>query len=304
MKHNLSLFFLLIHSTLSFHGPLNYQDQQHWPNHCSLGTHQSPIDLPLPSSCIQSPNYISINQIQYTPLTNKHLEYAHEYTFQLDTSQNGYISISIHNQTFQYNLTNIHFHLNSEHSINGNLFSTEMHLVHTLAPSSQTSSYENEYNKYLVVAIIFEPSSNARNNSFFETVDFNTRSNIPLLKWNSFLTERNNFYYYHGSLTTPGCDEQVNWIVIDKIYTISQEQFDIFKMYISSIYPKGNNRNVHPLNGRNVFYIIRKKEGYGAIYIVAGIFGIVCLLYGVFWIYRKCRKDNVMTLNELDNINV
>jgi carbonic anhydrase len=46
--------------------------------------------------------------------------------------------------------------------------------------------------------------------------DLTIRSFIP-----SSLT---NYYYYEGSLTTPFCDEVVQWVLIDKTLKISEEQ--------------------------------------------------------------------------------
>ena len=42
-------------------------------------------------------------------------------------------------------------------------------------------------------------------------------------------TDVSGFYSYSGSLTTPGCDEIVNWTVFTSKLSISQNQIDKFK---------------------------------------------------------------------------
>ena len=43
------------------------------------------------------------------------------------------------------------------------------------------------------------------------------------------------YYYYKGSLTTPGCNEVVNWIVLEKTVPISESQVRIYT-YVDLIY--------------------------------------------------------------------
>ena len=292
MKYILSTVYALslIQLTLCFHGPLNYDDQSHWPDLCSTGTHQSPINLPPQNECIQSSTYFSFKQHHYTPLNNKHLEYVNEYTFQLDASDNGYIEVVIHNKTYKYKIDNIHFHLHSEHTFNDKLFSSEMHLVHILDPSLQSclTEEEYEYNKYLVIGVIFEPKEGNAVNPFFQELNFNSLSNINNLKWNFFLNDNSNLYYYHGSLTTPNCAEKVNWIIIDKTYPITQEQFNTFKTYLGNTYQHGNNRRIQSQNGRNIYYIIRSKDNSTtALYIMCIVILAISVLYAMIWCYHK-----------------
>ena len=65
-----------------------------------------------------------------------------------------------------------------------------------------------------------------------------------------------NFYYYEGSLTTPGCNEIVNWFVVDAPIQVSTKQMVKFQnawaKNISFAGGNGNNREVMPLNGREV----------------------------------------------------
>ena len=56
------------------------------------------------------------------------------------------------------------------------------------------------------------------------------------------------FYHYKGSLTTPTCDEIVNWFVLKDIQECNQAQFDTITSMLHSNY-----RHTQKLNGRKVF---------------------------------------------------
>lgn len=61
------------------------------------------------------------------------------------------------------------------------------------------------------------------------------------------LTNTAAYYTYPGSLTTPPCDENVTWIVLEQPAQMSQEQFKAFKGIL------GNNfRPIQELNGRKI----------------------------------------------------
>lgn len=54
------------------------------------------------------------------------------------------------------------------------------------------------------------------------------------------------YYHYQGSLTTPGCDETVNWILFKSILPMSKAQKTILESYYDHNFEfaagKGNNR--------------------------------------------------------------
>ena len=72
-----------------------------------------------------------------------------------------------------------------------------------------------------------------------------------------FLLPKNkseDFYFYNGSLTTPGCNEGLNWHVFTDTIPISKEQLVMLRSVVSSQSEKisENYRFIQPLNDRKV----------------------------------------------------
>jgi carbonic anhydrase len=70
--------------------------------------------------------------------------------------------------------------------------------------------------------------------------------------------EKKNMYHYDGSLTTPGCSEIVEWIVLDNLQNISPKQLATFTKKWAGDYSygrgNGNARVTQPINGRTIYY--------------------------------------------------
>ena len=72
---------------------------------------------------------------------------------------------------------------------------------------------------------------------------------LPLNKFMQDATQE--YYHYTGSLTTPDCNEIVNWIILKTPYSCNQAQLNSISTKIPSSY-----RNVKPLNERTVYSAI------------------------------------------------
>ena len=62
-----------------------------------------------------------------------------------------------------------------------------------------------------------------------------------------------NFFFYVGSLTTPPCTEDVQWIISDEIRCIGKDQYLVLqKMAFENEGERDNHRALQQLNGRMI----------------------------------------------------
>jgi carbonic anhydrase len=239
----LILLFQLIFS-------LDYSDQKGttWPNVCQSGTIQSPINIQT-SNVVDDKSVFSFKSIDYSTIASTSVTYQHEYSVSTPTLDNGNIKVKINGTEFTYKIANIHFHLNSEHTIDGNLYDMEMHVVH------ENTNSDDKNNLHMVIGYIFEAKENYDDNDFLNSIGFNTGDTVSKVKVKD-IVKKEKVYYYKGSLTTPPCTEDVNWVVVKNIKKMSTTQFNKFKEYViklNSAYARGNNRQTYSLNERKVY---------------------------------------------------
>merc|ERR1719311_792338 len=154
----------------------------------------------------------------------------------------------------EYKVKQLHFHMPSEHEINGKLAAGEIHIVHQRKGSNGTDDLA-------VVAILLETSESFKNElAFLKNLGFGAHlpkenEKVRLggpVNLNVFSQRyANGFWHYRGSLTTPPCSQTVHWYVLQQAASVTPEMVDSFK----AIFPSPqNNRPVQPLNGRQVVY--------------------------------------------------
>merc|ERR1719284_1209459 len=146
----------------------------------------------------------------------------------------------------KYDLQQFHFHAPSEHTVDGKVFDAEAHFVH----------FSEETQEYTVLGVLMdaeEDSDNAFLSEFWENeveivdgvnkkvekegldgVEEELRHEnelAPTMKFPSpidpydfFMPANRSYYMYQGSLTTPNCGMNVNWVVFDEHAVISQKQ--------------------------------------------------------------------------------
>ncbi|KAE8668430.1 hypothetical protein F3Y22_tig00112339pilonHSYRG00115 [Hibiscus syriacus] len=145
-----------------------------------------------------------------------------------------------------YALKQVHWHLPSEHRIDGQQFAAELHMVHR-APDNSTA----------VVAVLYQ-EANAADPFICRLMGGLNKlgkenSEVPLGNMNiNELSRRSRKYYrYVGSLTTPPCMEDVHWSILGKVMSISKEQIAAMDSPLNADC-KRNARPCQPLNGREV----------------------------------------------------
>lgn len=139
-----------------------------------------------------------------------------------------------------YMLNQFHFHSPSEHTIDGQHFDMEAHLVHSCFGTTCTTIDEHDEN--LVVAIFMNiGAENTYLSSFWgDLATLAANSSAPSLvsgmvsPYNAFLPASKDFYRYVGSTTTPSCVQNVSWFLMSNPVTLSMEQLTAYRTAISS----------------------------------------------------------------------
>lgn len=137
-----------------------------------------------------------------------------------------------------YNLLQVHWHAQSEHTVGGLHAPLEAHFVH-----------ENPETKALMVlgVMMVEGAANPQVQTIWNVAPSGkgkaqTKAGTD---WTGMLPSDKTVYRYAGSLTTPPCSETVSWAVFKTPVTVSRAQIDAF----ATLYP-ANNRPVQPVGRR------------------------------------------------------
>lgn len=140
----------------------------------------------------------------------------------------------------KYELVQFHFHAPSEHTVNGQFYDMELHLVH-----------KNQNKDIAVVGVFMKKGAENKliqvlwDNIPTETDKENLVSGISV-NASSLLPKDRKYYHYFGSLTTPPCTEGVNWSVFKTPIQVSEAQIEKFK----TVMGVNNNRPVLKVNKR------------------------------------------------------
>lgn len=206
---------------------------------CGSGKIQSPINL---ISKAGKGNTAWKMEYKTTKLNIAHNEHVEElinngHTIQI-TPQDG---SSITYAGKQYQLKQFHFHTPSEHTLNGKHAPMEIHLVHQSDDNSLAvigvMVQEGKMNTNFDNLIKHLPNAVGEKLTH-DSVDIDIAVHVP----------KNLFaYHYIGSLTTPPCTENVQWLVLRDPISMSKEQITAFSSRL-----KNNNRPTQSLHERTL----------------------------------------------------
>lgn len=222
---------------------------EHWAEleknaDCS-GQHQSPVNI-IDINVVEKRDDTARNTLFYSPKTilTKVRNNGHTIQFDFDLGD------SICSSDTHYNLIQIHFHEPSEHTVNGIRYPIETHLVH--------QSKEGDYTVLAIFGIEGEESETVEQlESFLPLADGEEKVINRALDLTTMFPKNKDYYSYRGSLTTPPCTENVNWIIFKEPIILSLEE--VIKMRDNM--PLRNFRNEQPLNERTV-YLYRNPRGF------------------------------------------
>ncbi len=210
------------------HGVGPSQWGEYFP-HC-YGMRQSPIDIDEAEE-----QTLSGLEQKYRPTALSIKNNGH--TIQVDYEEGS--TLNINGRISR--LLQFHFHTPSEHTEEGYAYPMEAHFVHV------------DDNGVLTVIGVFIKQGK-KNKNFAKIID-----NAPLVEATHIIDgmrinaaslmpkQRDEFYHYSGSLTTPPCSEGVNWYVMEEPIEFSHEQIARFEEIMHF-----NARPVQQLNNRTI----------------------------------------------------
>jgi len=206
-------------------GPSHWGDLNHAYTMCKEGKSQSPINI----STTKKARLSKIN-FSYSAEPKEILNNGH--TVQVNMKKGS--TITVEGKT--YNLLQFHFHAPSEHTINGKPADMVAHFVHQ-AKDGQLG----------VVGILFKVGSKATSTNstlaklwkYMPKHAGDKKTIAPGTVIAKLLPGKTSYYHYSGSLTTPPCSENVNWMVLQNTVPVSAAQVKAFANVI--------HRNVRPV---------------------------------------------------------
>ncbi|WP_220139857.1 carbonic anhydrase [Nocardia huaxiensis] len=220
-------------------GYLGAEGPEHWgeldPAYgvCDTGQAQSPIDLP------GHPEFSGDDiTIEYAAPLHSVDVVNNGHTLQAAVAAGTGNRLVIGGVPFE--LAQYHFHLPSEHTVDGQQTSMELHLVH-----------KNAQGGLAVLGVLLQETAGA---SIFRPVLIGgpdridgTRTVPGPIDLRDYLPKDLGQYQYEGSLTTPPCSEGVAWTVLRTPMPVGIDEAARFRTLFGA-----DNRPTQPVNGRTV----------------------------------------------------
>lgn len=166
----------------------------------------------------------------------------------------------------QYELRQFHFHwgqnstVGSENQVDNKSYSGELHFVH------ENTSVANS-SRYTVIAVFLQSDPNMTITGIWQnlmtTPSYGQSISIINIVYSQLLPSNLDYYYFPGSLTTPLCNEIVEWFVLQNPIRVPAQFFAILRTVQDS---GGSNltfnyRDVQPLNSRTVYQYPSASSG-------------------------------------------
>jgi carbonic anhydrase len=246
------------------YGPETWCDS--YPACC--GTSQSPIDIDVAASV---PGYIEAFDFHnYDSVSGEYTITNNGHTVKVSTDNTVYVSGGGLDGNYIFNQVHLHWgstnDVGSEHRVNGWVFPAELHFVHWQESLGSIAEAYSVTGGLAVIGVLLELSD--EDNMQLEPM-ISALEHVPYdgdtfaLESFNFLellpADRECFYRYSGSLTTPDCNESVIWTVLDSTIKISARQLEVLRsVYFNAEgeedeHMEDNYRPIQALNGRTVY---------------------------------------------------
>lgn len=250
------ILFFIIHLILRYHceNILDYNEEFNWGKLCLKGTNQSPINLPRNRAFYNYAKNTYINSVNYNNFVNTSLKIVNG-LIKFDVPLNSFMILNFQGYLYKYDFYDVLIHVNSEHTFDLKYTNLEIQLLHKkdiLHYSLYNKSPgDPNIHKYMIISLFFNLGEE---NIFIKNLNFKTGKPNNANLNNILFPSSSNFYLYEGSITYPSCSENVLWMIINEIQSISEDQLSFIKEVISSNYGIiSNSRKIKPLNSRYIY---------------------------------------------------
>ncbi|XP_060552428.1 carbonic anhydrase-like, partial [Ruditapes philippinarum] len=228
----------------------NENGPRYWPylhpQYCS-GQYQSPIAI-ITRKTFYNPRLTEFALFHDPPLPGSKFQ-VHNTGHTVEVNTVGQFFITNGGLGNIYKTAQFHFHWGkhsnrgSEHTIDGKRAPLEMHIVSWNQKYMNADDAAKYTDGLAVLSILFKLST--RDNPVLEPViqvlpevrdpDDHTLITIPATSIKHFLPKFPDRYFrYHGSLTTPNCNQAVIWSVFEQPQFISERQLNYFRQMLAS----------------------------------------------------------------------
>ncbi|CAI5960436.1 unnamed protein product [Closterium sp. NIES-64] len=221
-----------------------------WTGACASGERQSPINIVMDEAVLGASKelfHLNYSKAASVAVLNKGS------TIQVVPAATE--SHLLHLSSGTYSLLQMHVHAMSEHTVNGLFAPMEAHFVHV---------HVDDPKKLAVVGVMLRLHRDDANSTWItQWLDRAPAANganvtVPVSAdfWTAMLAPSMGFWTYPGSLTTPECDEIVQWHVLRKSQSLSVAQTIQFMnmMAVTNNGERTDNRVPQPINGRIVYF--------------------------------------------------
>ncbi|XP_049692939.1 putative carbonic anhydrase 5 [Helicoverpa armigera] len=256
------VLFVISLADLTLQAEWTYNQEYQWPGVCNVGKQQSPINI-MTNEAVVDTHQVHIrgplvfrgyNDVPLYAVNNGHtLKWSGVADGPAPILQGGPLRGN-------YTFLQFHFHWLSEHAIDGMKYPLEVHMVHIKTGLTLDEALLRS-DGLAVVGVMFMVRNGYDSGRALEEIipmvpylgdSSQNKTEVQRIDVSRLLSHQPQSYYtYHGSLTTPMCQEVVTWIVMDKPVYITPEQYKMFtKVDVGGDF---NYRSLQHPNGRVVY---------------------------------------------------
>jgi carbonic anhydrase len=176
---------------------------------CAAGTDQSPIDLP---AAVPAPS----TSIRLSTADAEGDVFDSGHAVEIESDGKG---DTLTYAGTEFDLQQAHAHVPSEHTVNGEPAAAELHLVHADAAG----------NLLVLGILVTEGEASVALTPFVDAAAHPRDLEDVSVDVAGLLPQDLVHYEYSGSLTTPPCTENVQWVVLGTPISMSAEQIDVLQ---------------------------------------------------------------------------